>query len=140
MSDVMKNLQVKQPGIEQLPGNNGWPEDTPLTDPSNPLGRKVTVGRNGESMQKPVTTSQQREGAHHKAEGNGSDQGTQPPTDSERAPSPFKTTGFVSDPGGRVEPTITMPPYGEDAIGRANGSPTITTQQQDGAHKLPEGK
>lgn len=141
MNDLNKNLQVKQPNIEQLPGNNGWPEDTPLTDPSNPLGRKVTVGRNGESMQIPVTTSQQRAGEHHKAEGSGSDQGTQPTQylSGEKAPSPFQTSGKVSDPGGTVQPTITQAPVSEKAIGRANGQDTITTQQHDKAHKLPEG-
>lgn len=140
MSDLRKNLQVKQQNIEQLPENNGWPTDEPLSDPSSPLGRKVTVGRNGESMQGQVTTSQQREGAHHKAEGNIADGATQPPyTTAERAPSPFKTTGYVSDPGGDSQPTITQAPISEEAIGRANAYPTITTQQKDKAHKLPEG-
>lgn len=138
---LRKNMQVVQPNVTQLPENNGWPEETPLSDPSNPLGRKVTVGRNGESMQGQVTTSQQRAGEHHKAEGNIADGATQPTGQltSERAPSPFQTSGKVSDPGGQGQPTITQAPISEAAIGRANDYPTITTQQKDKAHKLPEG-
>lgn len=141
MNPLRKNLQVVQPNIEFTPENNGWPEDKPLTDPSSPLGLNVTVGRKGESMQKPVTTSQQRAGEHHKAEGNGSDQGTQPTeyVKSERAPSAFQTTGNVSDPGGDTDPVITQAPISEQSVGRANAYPTVTTQQHDKAHKLPEG-
>lgn len=141
MSDIRKNLQVNQPNMENLPENNGWPTDDPLTDPSSPLQRKVTVGRNGDSMQKGTQTSQQAEGAHHRPEGSGSDQGTQPSQlSSERAPSPFKTSGYVSDPGGTSDPVITQAPNSEAAIGRANAFPTETTQQHDKAHKLPEGR
>lgn len=142
MSDLRKNMQVKQPNLEYTPENNGWPTDEPLTDPSSPLGRKVTVGRNGESMQGQVTTSQMRESGHHKPEGAREDGATQPTGQlkSERAPSPFQTSGYVSDPGGDTKPTSTNPPYHQDAIGRANSYPTITTQQYDNAHKTPEGK
>lgn len=141
MSDLRKNLQVAQPNLEQTPENNGWPTDMPLTDPSSPLRRQVTVGRNGESMQGEVTTSQQRAGEHHKAEGNSTGPASQPTGQltSERAPSPMKTSGVVSDPGGTVDPKASMPPYNEDSIGRANSEPTVTTQQHDHAHKLPEG-
>lgn len=92
-------------------------------------------------MQKGVQTSQQAEGAHHKAEGSGSDQGTQPTQlTSERAPSAFQTSGVVADPGGNTQPVITQAPHSEAAIGRANAFPTETTQQHDKAHKLPEGR
>lgn len=138
MSDQLKNFQTKQPHIEYPPEGNGWPE--PLTDPSSPLGKKVTVGRNGESMEGQVTTSQQREGAHHAPEGKYAASPTQAPTTDQKAPSPFATSGFVSDPAGRNDPPATMAPYDESAVGRANKDPIHTTQQVDKAHKLVEGR
>lgn len=140
MNDIRKNGQVNQPNVTNVPDNNGWPE--PLTDPSNPYARKVTVGRNGESMAGDIKTSQQKAGEHHKAEGSQGATPSQPEgyLTSERTSSPFATTGRVSDPAGNNDPKATMPPYSEDAIGRANSDPTVTTQQHDKAHKLPEGR
>lgn len=51
-----KNLQVKQPGIQYEPEGNGWP--TPLTDQSNPVTHKFTVGRDYKIEGKPVTNVQ----------------------------------------------------------------------------------
>ena len=62
------NLQVKQPHIAYEPEGNGWPE--PLTDPSDPIRQKVTVGNNGETKNiTPIATSQQKETGHHLDEG-----------------------------------------------------------------------
>lgn len=140
MSELRNNMQVKQPHIEYTPENNGWPTETPLSDPSSPLGRKVTVGRNGETMQREVTTSQQRAGEHHKPEGRGSDQGTQSQyLSSERAPSPFKTTGYVSDPGGDTAVPSPEGHLNEDRLPHKGGD-TKTSQQERGEHHRPEGK
>lgn len=70
MPDNRQNLQVRQPGIVgyETADKEGWP--TPLTDPSNPLKMAVTSGGNGTQKNfDPISTSQQRAGGHHLAEG-----------------------------------------------------------------------
>lgn len=106
--ELRKNGQVVQPNVEQMPDNNGWPE--PLTDESNPVGMKVTVGKNGEStMNDGISTSQNQTGGWSLGEGK----------------APGATTPVATD--------------GDEKL-RTDGDPLKTSQQKDGAHHLAEGE
>jgi len=51
--EYRKNGNCKQPHIQYEPEGNGWPE--PLTDQSNPIKHSYTVGKSGETKDRPVT-------------------------------------------------------------------------------------
>lgn len=55
MSDLKKNLMVKQPNVTELPENNGWP--TPLVDESSPIRQVVNMGKVGEVSNKQLTST-----------------------------------------------------------------------------------
>lgn len=92
--NLRKNGQVVQPNVEQMPEGNGWPD--PLTDESDPVGMKMSVGKNGESiMNDGINTSQAKTGGWHLAEGDGQAPVSQPDASVDQSPpsgDPLKTS------------------------------------------------